>query len=358
VLFVGVVGVVFGTGNEGTNQAPIASRLIAFNESYQVWMTQDQIETLMSEKVNFMDVTEQPTVPLAAKASRLSIPNQPQYKAYVDTLLPYLSSQELINTITTLSAFNTRYYTSTTGVAAANWIFDTFTKFAAGRADITVERFTHTWAQPSIIARIKGQGPNSDELVIIGAHEDSVGTSATARSPGADDDASGTATVLETFRVLVSNGFIPDRTVEFHTYAAEEAGLLGSQNIANTYLNRGAAVAAMLQLDMTAYGNPPIGIINDFTHQNLTQFIRILVDVYTLVTWTDSRCGYGCSDHASWNRAGYPSAFPFETPFGSHSPFIHTANDLISTLNFQKAIEFAKLAVGFVVELAGVGGAK
>jgi len=356
LLFAAVVSVAFGT-NEGNNQAPVASRLIAFNETYQVWMTQEEIETLIFAKTKFMDITEYPKVSqVAPKASRLSIPNQPQYKAYVDSLLPSLSSNQLVDTITQLSLFNTRYYTSATGVSAATWIFDSFTKFAGGRSDITIERWTHTWAQPSIIARIRGQGPNSDEVVVIGAHEDSVGTSSTARAPGADDDASGTATVLEAFRVLVLSGFIPDRTLEFHTYAAEEAGLLGSQNIANTYSTRGTVVAAMLQLDMTGYGSAPVGIITDFTHGNLTAFLRILVDTYTLITWTDSRCGYGCSDHASWNRAGYPSAFPFEAPFGSHSPYIHTANDVIGTLNFAKAIEFAKIAVGFAVELAGVGG--
>jgi len=305
-----------------------------------------------------MDVTEYPKPSVAPKQAKFAIPNQPQYKPYVDTLLPALSTNQLIDTITQLSNFNTRYYTSTTGVSAATWIFDAFTKFAGGRPGITIERFTHSWAQPSIIARISGQGPNSNELVIIGAHEDSVGTSSTARAPGADDDASGTATVLEVFRVLVESGYTPDRTLEFHTYAAEEAGLLGSQNIANTYASRGATVYAMLQADMTAYGTLPVGIITDFTQANLTQFVRILVDTYTLITWTDSRCGYGCSDHASWNRAGYPSAFAFEAPFGSHSPYIHTANDLISTLNFAHAIEFAKLALGFAVELAEIGGTK
>jgi len=156
--------------------------------------------------------------------------------------------------------------------------------------------------------------------------------------------------------ILVAAGFVPDRTLEFHTYAAEEAGLLGSQNIANTYRSRNTSVYAQLQLDMTGYGSGPIGIITDFTHANLTTFVRLLIDVYTFSTWSDSSCGYGCSDHASWFRAGYPSAFPFEAPFGSHSPYIHTANDLITTLNFNKIVQFARLAVGFAVELAEPGG--
>lgn len=332
-------------------------RLIAFNESHKVWMTQKEIEGLMSLKANFMDVTEQPDAPTPLNPSAILVfPNQPQYKQYVDSLLPLVSEAQLRDTITQLSAFNNRYYTAATGVSAATWIFDTFTKYALGRTDITVSRWTHTWVQPSIIARIPGQGPNADEVVVLGAHEDSTAGSSTARAPGADDDASGTATVLEAFRILVAAGFVPDRTLEFHTYAAEEAGLLGSQNIANTYRSRNTSVYAQLQLDMTGYGSGPIGIITDFTHANLTTFVRLLIDVYTFSTWSDSSCGYGCSDHASWFRAGYPSAFPFEAPFGSHSPYIHTANDLITTLNFNKIVQFARLAVGFAVELAEPGG--
>lgn len=57
------------------------------------------------------------------------------------------------------------------------------------------------------------------QYVIIGGHEDSVGSSATGRSPGADDDGTGTVTVLEIFRVLVENNFYPDRTLQFITYA-------------------------------------------------------------------------------------------------------------------------------------------
>ena len=73
--------------------------------------------------------------------------------------------------------------------------------------------------QPSVIARIRGNGANANELVILGAHEDSINGGANGRSPGADDDASGSATVLEVFRVLVQNGFRPRRTVEFHAYS-------------------------------------------------------------------------------------------------------------------------------------------
>jgi len=334
-------------------------RLIAFNETSQKWVTQQDLEKLMANQVKFMDITDNVQPKVFDQSIKLGdIPTQPIYKEYIDTLLPSASINQITQTVTQLGTFNTRYYTTSTGVEAAQWIYAKFNEIKGDRSDIEVEYYQHSWQQPSVIARIPGLGPNSDELVILGAHEDSVGTSTTARAPGADDDASGTATVIEAFRVLVENNFTPDRTLEFHTYAAEEAGLRGSQDIAVAYAAAGIVVQSMAQFDMTAYAATTnnVGIITDFTNANLTAFFRILVDTYSLLEWQNSQCGYGCSDHASFNRSGYRSAFPFETPFGQHSPYIHTASDTVSTLDFTRAIEFVKLAIAYAVELAGVGG--
>ncbi|KAG1241037.1 hypothetical protein G6F68_017079 [Rhizopus microsporus] len=86
------------------------------------------------------------------------------------------------------------------------------------------------------------------------------------RAPGADDDGSGTVTILEAFRSLVQNGFKPERSVEFHWYSGEEGGLLGSQAVSSKYQQQGKKVVGMLQNDMTGYiGNNKevIGIVTD-----------------------------------------------------------------------------------------------
>src|SRR5436305_2650424 len=70
----------------------------------------------------------------------------------------------------------------------------------------------------------------------------------------ADDDGSGTVTILEAFRTLVNGQFKPDRPVEFHWYSAEEAGLLGSQAIALEYEKEGKDVVGMLQVFKDLYG--------------------------------------------------------------------------------------------------------
>jgi len=328
--------------------------LISFNETFATLMDSAQIEQLMRSKIHFMDITDYPSPVKGKELAFAPVPTQPEHKEYVQTILPTLSANQITSTITTLSNYFTRFYTTTTGAQAATWLRDQYVGYAAGRSDVSVQLFTHTWAQPSVIATILGRGPNKDEVVILGGHEDSTAGGANSRSPGADDDASGSATVLEVFRALMVNGYVPDRTVKFMAYAAEEAGLLGSQAIANQHRTQGVVVHGALQLDMTGY-NPSatLGVVSDFTDLALNNFVKILIDTYTVVTWTNTVCGYACSDHASWNRAGYRSSFPFETAFGSHNPYIHTANDVLANLNANKMLEVSKMATGFVVEMAG-----
>lgn len=67
-------------------------------------------------------------------------------------------------------------------------------------------------------------------------------------APGADDDGSGSTSILEAFRILALNGYVPlNGPVEFHWYAAEEGGLLGSQAIARYKKESGASIGAMLE---------------------------------------------------------------------------------------------------------------
>lgn len=71
-------------------------------------------------------------------------------------------------------------------------------------------------------------------------------------APGADDDCSGTVSILEAFRVLAESGFVPTNgPVEFHWYAAEEGGLLGSQAVARYKKESGAKIGAMMEFVST-----------------------------------------------------------------------------------------------------------
>lgn len=115
---------------------------------------------------------------------------------------------------------------------------------------ISLEYFTHPFRQSSIIARFEPKVRNfSQPLTILGAHQDSANyLFPLLPAPGADDDCSGTVSILEAFRVLAEAGFVPKNgPVEFHWYAAEEGGLLGSQAIARYKKEQGARIGAMME---------------------------------------------------------------------------------------------------------------
>jgi len=340
-------------------------RLIAFNESYNEWLSLDQIDALSIEgrgPVGFIDITDRPNLSHLAKLMKppASIPTTPREQDSVNAVIRNFlcvtgdCTAELWPVNNHLASYFNRYYTAPTGREAALWIAEQYRQAAGSRLgqDISVEIFEHAWLQPSVIVRIVGTYL-PQELVVLGGHIDSTAGSATAAAPGFDDDASGSSTVFAAFKTLVAAGFRPERTVEFQAYAAEEVGLRGSNDIATDYRQRQIDVVAMTQFDMTCYSTArTVGLTSDFTDAELTRFISQLISTYTTMNSARSVCGYGCSDHASFNRQGYPSAFPFEAVFGQHNPHIHTNRDTSDKCDRQYMGEFAKLAIAFAVELA------
>jgi leucyl aminopeptidase len=283
----------------------------------------------------------------------------------VQTLVAGMQEANVRATITSLAAFFTRYHTTQTGLDSANWIRNQWAGFAAGRPDVTVQLVTHpaaTTPQPSVVLTIPGTTLPS-EIVVLGAHQDSVNGGASGRAPGADDDASGVASLSEVIRVALANNYRPLRTVKFMAYAAEEVGLRGSADIAAQHRNANANVVGVLQLDMTNYkGNPSVdfALVTDRTNAAQNTFVGSLIDTYLGLPRVNTQCGYACSDHASWNTQGYAASFPHEAPLADSNPFIHTANDTLaqSGNNANHALKYAKLAGAYLAELAkgGFGG--
>ena len=291
-------------------------------------------------------------------------PLKPEHSDLVKALLPNLSADALVETVTQLSAFKNRYYKSSTGIKAAEWLYDQAKSISKGRTDVEVVYFTHKeFKQRSVIARIIGNKVGSNaEKVIIGGHLDSVNWKdkliavKDRRAPGSDDDASGASTVLEVFRVLVESGYRPDRTLEFMFYAAEEVGLLGSQDIAQSYKTNQEQVVGVLQLDMTMFPSPKthdIAVITDFVDPALTQFSKTLIDTYVHTPWSTDECTYECSDHASWTEAGFPATHIFEAQSNEMNIKLHSQGDVLSILDPNHGLSFAKFALAFSVELGG-----
>ncbi|MES2743115.1 MAG: M20/M25/M40 family metallo-hydrolase [Pseudomonadota bacterium] len=296
---------------------------------------------------------------LAAARPAYVIDNQ----SLVTPVLSQMQDSNIGQTIVDLSAFANRYYTTTNGANASNWLKQKWSTMAAGRADITVTQFAHTgYNQKSVILTINGTD-NAAEVVVLGGHLDSIngnGTGETTKAPGADDDASGIASLTEALRSIVATGYKPRRTIKLIGYAAEEVGLRGSQDIAKNFKANNVNVVGVMQLDMTNYKGSPsdIYIYTDYTDSLQNDFLVKLITTYlpTLSVGYD-KCGYGCSDHASWTAQGYAASLPFETSFNQDNPYIHTANDTYANSGNQAAhaLKFARLAAAYAIELGSDG---
>ena len=156
----------------------------------------------------------------------------------------------------------------------------------------------------NLIAVVPGADPTlSSEIVVIGAHIDHLGFDPLVGEvmPGADDNASGSATTLELARSVIECGVIPARTLVFALFNAEEAGLIGScHQVENPAFPIGD-VAAMFSLDMVGAGNatgvvlygttePSLGWLADLV-ENASAAAGLDYDVLRAEPW-------GGSDHA------------------------------------------------------------
>ncbi|WKL39334.1 M20/M25/M40 family metallo-hydrolase (plasmid) [Sinorhizobium meliloti] len=287
-------------------------------------------------------------------------------QSHVEPALNLVDPVQIVQTITWMQQAGTRYYESAAGQAASETLKSQWESYASDRDDFSVALYEHSWTQDSVIATIRGH-ESPDEIVVIGAHLDSINASNIANAPGADDDASGVAAVSEVLRTVLASGFKPRRTLQFMAYAAEEVGLRGSRDIAGDYAaDARRKVVAALQLDMIGFAGSPADMyfVTDYVSVDLTEFLKQLIDVYNgpgphQITFGETACGYACSDHVAWTGVGVPSAFPFEALFEDYNDLIHSPDDRLERIDTAgiKQAKFAKLGLEFMIEVAKSAGA-
>ena len=178
---------------------------------------------------------------------------------------PAPSPERLKADVAAMVGFGTRHTASTTtdpkrGIGAArDWAAGRFAEIARGCGGcITVERIERRFTGPRaptgvVVQDVLGiqRGRDPDRVVIVGAHIDSRVTDVmdtTSDAPGANDDASGVALVLEAARILSRRTF--DATIVYAVFSGEEQGLWGATLLADTAKARGWQVSAMLNNDI------------------------------------------------------------------------------------------------------------
>jgi len=189
-----------------------------------------------------------------------------------------------------------------------------------------------------------------EQIYILGAHYDSVG------NPGADDNASGTAGVLEAARVLSQLEF--ESTIIYIAFDREEQGLHGSDAYAEDHENDD--IRGMLNLDMIAYvpDGPDRGLIYGRSASNPLKdgFIAALADYGPITAYDDGAADF--SDHAPFEWRGFQAAMLIEYDYGSN-PHYHRQSDSVDTpgyIDYEYATLMTRGTAAYLAQLAGLTG--
>ena len=245
--------------------------------------------------------------------------------------------------IQSLQNFQTRFLLADTRNAVANWIKNQFLQM--GFTDVVIDsfQFQGTW-QKNVIATLTGIY-EPEVYNVVGGHQDSYSSgNPLVFAPGADDNASGTAAVLEIARVIKANNYQPESTIKFITFAAEEYGLWGSVDYAQKALNAGMNIKIMINHDMISHTYSPANQSQvDINRYSGFEYLRDLafycVENYSVLEPNNGGQNSSGSDSYSFWERGFPSVYFEESNF---SPYYHSPADTIGNYNMEYCSEVIK----------------
>ncbi|MBW6500593.1 MAG: M20/M25/M40 family metallo-hydrolase [Bacteroidales bacterium] len=200
----------------------------------------------------------------------------------ISRMIDEISSERIEQHVRQLVSFHTRHNLSSRtdpsrGIGAAwNWIKAEMEKSipaSEGRLEVKFEEYTvggqgQRIARPvtlkNVIATLRGTDSNDDRIIIISAHLDSraqLDSDSTSYAPGANDDGSGIAAILEMVRIMSGRKF--PATIVFMALSGEEHGLYGARHMASKAKNENWNIIAMLNNDMIGNSGSSETLLND-----------------------------------------------------------------------------------------------
>jgi Zn-dependent M28 family amino/carboxypeptidase len=195
----------------------------------------------------------------------------------------------------------------------------------------------------NVLGLFQGSDPSlAQETVIIGAHRDHFGRQAGLVFPGADDNASGTAVMLEVARLFAKSGLTPKRSLLFISFSGEEQGLLGSRLYVDQPTRPLANTVAMINIDHAGVGNGRLTVgITELDTSQAAQAgehagVGDKVDLFGF---------FPGGDHVPFKEAGVPT---ITIVSGGPHPHFHQPSDSSDTVR----PEILELTVRYVVALA------
>jgi len=258
--------------------------------------------------------------------SRAAYPVVTEPDADLLNYLSQVSADSLISFIQTLQDFETRMCMHPNIFLVRDWLKGKYESFGL---EVSIQNFPFQ-NNDNVIAIQRGT-EFPDEYVVCGAHYDSFTYESYINymydnATGADDNASGTAGILETARILSQYDF--KRSIIYCSFSAEELGLHGSGYFAEKCAQEKMNIVGYFNLDMIGFLKEGSSIHIDYIFPNsaksLADYAINICNVYlpevpirqfTSLSWGDS-------DHTSFNKMGYRGVWPFED-INCDSPHIH-----------------------------------
>jgi leucyl aminopeptidase len=274
-------------------------------------------------------------------------------QAIVQALVNDINADSLEADVIWLQSFGTRFSLAGNHRSVAERIRKRFIKMGFDKAVLdsfyvnkTYRNVTYDQWQYNVIATIEGI-VYADSLSVIGAHYDDIVTVGDpfSEAPGANDNASGVASVLEIARVMKKQSFKPQGTIKFIAFGAEEIGLLGSRDFASDPDGFSSKIRFMLNFDMVAYepGSLPaswqVNIIDYDNSHSLRKEAEQMSVRYTLLQFKNDNTYFKSSDSYPFFTNGYKALFFFSA---SGDPYYHTSNDLVVNYNFNYCREVVR----------------
>lgn len=221
----------------------------------------------------------------------------------------------------------------------------------------TLQAFSSSYGvSHNVIAEIGGRTRPND-VYLVGGHYDSTSQSAATNAPGAEDNASGTAGVLEMARILAQ--YPPQATVRFVTFAGEEQGMVGSEAYVNALsANERARIKGAFIMDMIGYKSAayPLNVLLESRNTvpgavNLVNTLSQNAQTYTTLNVTTSYDAWG-SDHVSFLDVNLAAVLLIEQEYDSYSCY-HRTCDTPDKITPAQAAEVLKMLIAALDATAG-----
>lgn len=284
-------------------------------------------------------------------ATAVQTPNR--FGPPISFLVQHVSRENLWFHIQRLQNFKTRFGSTANCEAAGTYLYNLFSLFGL---QVEFEPFVDRregYASRNIVATIPGK-ISPEMILVVCAHYDSLSYSTyVTDAPGADDNGSGCAALLEIGRLLAGREF--DFTVRLVAFSAEETGHSGSQQHVESALLRGERILGALNMDMIAYSDQEPEDIDLVVNSNsdwLADFYsRQAVRHASLPVNKILDPSFTSSDHASFWEKGLSAVLMIED-VPPNNPHYHTPNDTVDALNFAFLEGVTKATLAVAVELA------